>query len=302
MYFRLGGLAAAILLAGCGYVGDPLPPALNIPAKVTDVRVVQRGAKLHIEFTAPALTTEGLGVREFGEMELLAGTTRLQAPLPEPGKLVEVDVGAAEYAGKETTVTVRFLSPRGRAGDWSDAAVIAVRSPLTPPVIEAASHPEGIRVSWRAEDGVQYRITREEAVAGTVSGGEFIDRDVSLGKTYTYRVQAFADKAESDVSAASAVTARDTFAPKPPAGLTVVAGVGSVELTWERNAEPDMAGYRVYRAEGGGDFKVLADAVTAPAYSDRQVTAGVSYRYRVTALDRAGNEAPASAEVAITAQ
>lgn len=302
MHLRFGGLAAAILLAGCGYVGDPLPPALNIPAKVVDLRVVQRGAKLHIEFTAPALTTEGLGVSEFGQIELVAGTKRLEAPLPEPGKPVAVEVRAAEYAGEEMTVRVRFLNPRGRAGDWSDAAVIAVRSPLDTPVVAAASHPEGIRVSWRAQEGVQYRVTREDAVVGTVSGGEFIDRDVSLGKTYTYRVQAFADKAESEISSASAVAARDTFAPQSPAGLIVVPGVGSVELTWNRNAEPDLAGYRVYRAEAGGDFKLLADAVTAPAYSDRQATAGVSYRYRVTAMDRTGNEGQPSAEVVTTGQ
>ena len=39
--------AAAALLAGCGYIGDPLPPLLNIPARVTDLTAVQRGRPDH---------------------------------------------------------------------------------------------------------------------------------------------------------------------------------------------------------------------------------------------------------------
>ena len=38
----------------------------------------------------------------------------------------------------------------------------------------------------------------------------------------------------------------------------------------------------------------LADIGRLPAYSDRAVEAGKSYRYQVTALDRAGNESPRS--------
>src|SRR5262245_52516776 len=60
-------------LTGCGYVGDPLPPALHIPEKVTDLRVVQRGDRVFIEFTLPQLTTEGLPIRKIGGIDLRAG-------------------------------------------------------------------------------------------------------------------------------------------------------------------------------------------------------------------------------------
>ncbi len=73
---RLAAAAIALLtglLAGCGYVGDPLPPALNIPKPVEDLRVVQVGDKLLVDFTIPLQTTEGLPVRDLGPIELRIG-------------------------------------------------------------------------------------------------------------------------------------------------------------------------------------------------------------------------------------
>ena len=37
-------LLAGVLLAGCGYVGEPLPPALKRPMRVTDLAAVERGS------------------------------------------------------------------------------------------------------------------------------------------------------------------------------------------------------------------------------------------------------------------
>ena len=37
---------AALLYAGCGYVGDPQPPALHIPRRVTDLRAFQHAGQV----------------------------------------------------------------------------------------------------------------------------------------------------------------------------------------------------------------------------------------------------------------
>jgi fibronectin type 3 domain-containing protein len=86
------------------------------------------------------------------------------------------------------------------------------------------------------------------------------------------------------------VRAIDVFAPVAPAGLTAVVSLNSIELGWERNAEPDLAFYRVYRAEGNGAFQAIADKVEGPAFSDKRITSGTTYRYSVSAVDAAGNE------------
>jgi fibronectin type 3 domain-containing protein len=161
-----------------------------------------------------------------------------------------------------------------------------------------------VRVTWQAP-GTEFRVLRKEGdaadftLAATVQKPEYLDATAEFGKPYSYMVQTVArqgDKvAESDLSASVSLTPVDTFAPAAPAGLHASAAPNSIELSWERNTEPDLNGYRVYRAVGGGDFEKLADISVAPSYSDRGVEAGKTYRYAITALDRAGNESARSA-------
>jgi fibronectin type 3 domain-containing protein len=68
-------------------------------------------------------------------------------------------------------------------------------------------------------------------------------------------------------------------------------------LTWAPNTEADLAGYNVYRRPAGQPpVKINTELVKAPAYRDREVTAGHQYFYAVTAVDLRGNESPRSPE------
>src|SRR5678816_2251469 len=93
------------------------------------------------------------------------------------------------------------------------------------------------------------------------------------------------------------ITPEDKFPPPVPTGLAAVVSTGSIELVWEPSAAPDLAGYRIYRAAGAGPFEKLAEAREAPSYSDAKIEPGKSYRYAVTAFDKAGNESPMSGPV-----
>ena len=64
---------AALAAAGCGYVGEPLPPLANIPGRVTDLTATQRGAHLIVQFTVPQLTTEGIAIKAPLQLDLRAG-------------------------------------------------------------------------------------------------------------------------------------------------------------------------------------------------------------------------------------
>ncbi|MGY1681907.1 pectinesterase family protein [Geodermatophilus sp. SYSU D01176] len=91
----------------------------------------------------------------------------------------------------------------------------------------------------------------------------------------------------------------DTTAPAAPAGLVATGGNGVVELSWTADTDADLAGYRVYRAAGTSVEATEANRVTAElligtAFADRSVVSGTGYTYAVTAVDRAGNESPAS--------
>jgi hypothetical protein len=71
---------------------------------------------------------------------------------------------------------------------------------------------------------------------------------------------------------------------------------------WTPNTDPDLAGYAVYRAAGGGSW-IRVGSVRAPAttFTDRDLEPGI-YRYAVTAQDTSvrANESPHSNEVSVT--
>src|SRR5690242_14167190 len=98
-FLFLFSIAAAVILTGCGYVGDPQPPALNIPKKVEDLVAVERGSKIYIEFTQPKFTTENLGIRRKLSFDLKAG-----ANWPDQAAEVPVKVDAGGRARGELPV------------------------------------------------------------------------------------------------------------------------------------------------------------------------------------------------------
>jgi hypothetical protein len=94
---------------------------------------------------------------------------------------------------------------------------------------------------------------------------------------------------ESDASSEACVTPRDTFPPAQPKGLTAIAGPDGISLSWTANTEQDLAGYLVLRGEESGT--TLQTLTPAPIrdtnYRDTAVTPGVTYVYRIVAVDGA---------------
>ncbi len=121
-----------------------------------------------------------------------------------------------------------------------------------------------------------------------------MDPDTRFAVTYEYTVQAVEKAgesfAESEISAPFSITRVDKFPPAVPQGLMALAASSSVELTWDRNTEPDLRGYYVYRAAGDGPLERVGGLLDAPGYSDRDVKPGTLYRYAVASLDESGNQ------------
>ena len=304
-------LVLALLLGSCGYVGDPLPPALNIPERITDLRALQRGDQIMIDFTLPTLTTEGLAIKKPARIELRIGSVdppfeidRWAAASQAIGVegttgTVHVETAARTWYGREVVTGVRLVNDNGRASAWSNFISVPVVQPLPAPSdVRATAHPKGIAVTWKSQPraDVQFRILRrgedekQPAAVATVSGAEYIDAAVVIGKRYEYTVQAVLGNAESPASAIATIAATDVFPPAVPTGLTALASLNSIELGWERNGESDLSHYRIYRGEGDAQLMPIADRVESPAYSDKQISSGKVYRYAVAAVDTAGNE------------
>ncbi len=87
--------------------------------------------------------------------------------------------------------------------------------------------------------------------------------------------------------------------PAPPDSLRLDAtrGAGVVVLAWDPPADPDVAGYHVYRAlDGAGPWtRATIDRTAGVAYlRDTGLSASTEYFYYVTAVDLSGNESSAS--------
>ena len=310
----------AASMSGCGYVGEPLPPALKRPTPVSDLSAVERGAKIIIQFTPPKVTTEGLPIKGPQDVELRIGPANSDPfrpdtwvkeadlfPVPalaEPRTSVEIP--AARYYNKTVFIGLRVHGPHGREAGWSNFRVLPIVPALgTPAGLEAANAPDAVRLDWH-DAAPEFRIFRRLPGAetwtqlATSNKPTYLDGSIEYGNTYQYFVQAIERTgetyAESDASETITFKPADQFPPAVPAGLTAVPGTRSIELVWERSPEKDFSSYRVYR-----DGIRVGEGLGAPAFSDTTVQTGVKYRYQVSAVDTTGLEsaktAPVEAEI-----
>ncbi len=321
---RLPAFLILIGLSGCGYVGEPLPPLLNMPQAVVDLAAVQRDSQIIAHFTIPKLTTEGRVMREVhwdlragepgkGEFRLEQWAERAQSLGQAPAKngVAEYKFSAQPWMGKDVVLAARVRGHSGRFSDWSKTVVLSiVQPPAIPHDLRAANVAEGVRLTWQG-GGPAYRVLRratdqpEATVAGDTTEPEFVDKQTEYGKAVRYQVEAIVKtnngEVESELSNELTFVPKDEFPPAVPAGLTSVPTTGSIELIWDRNTEADLAGYRIYRAGPGGDFEKIGETPDAPSYSDRKIESGKAYRYAVSAFDKSGNESGRSGAIEVTA-
>ncbi|WP_369171058.1 PA14 domain-containing protein [Streptomyces sp. R28] len=96
----------------------------------------------------------------------------------------------------------------------------------------------------------------------------------------------------------------DTVRPLAPTGTSVAydTATGRARLTWAKNTEMDLAGYRVYRRLKGAAFPgTPLAATTSTTYTDSTLpVTGATYYYEIRAHDKAGNESAGTADQAVT--
>jgi hypothetical protein len=311
-----------VMLAGCGYVGPVLPPSPLIPTAVTDLAVVERGDRLWITFKIPARTTDQVAIKNFSEIDLRIGPapapfdfaawapTAKQYPvsLPPPNDpndpqpvSISTQVPASAVVGQHLVVAVRTAVKHDHYSSWSNRVLLDLVAPLEPPAVKAEATAQGVALSWPAQrEGLTYRISRrsladkQPVVIGTSDKPRFVDTSAQSDIEYRYTVAASQGSAESLPSDLVTITPIDTFAPSVPAGVTALSGPDSIEVSWQRSPEPDLQGYYVYRSVDGAPFEKQGAVVGLPAYSDRKLEHGKTYRYEISAIDKKNNESDKS--------
>lgn len=132
-------------------------------------------------------------------------------------------------------------------------------------------------------------------------GSKAVRSDLGDGALYYYRVRAFDSEGRVATEASTPVGASTAPVPIAPEGLrTYSHQPREVALTWRPSTDPTVAGYLVYRSPTlRGEFQQIArrEGPFATDYVDRNLGALRVFYYRVSALNGAGGEGPATAAV-----
>ena len=261
----------------------------------------------------------------------------IEAQIKALGHLEYPDSINLKGAGDESTLrlryAVRYINPRGQKSSFSNSVAIEPLAAVAGPPASlhvVASVQDEVKVEWAPPDSnidgtrpasvVGYNVYRRTAKreafikplnSEPVSESHFTDTKFQYKADYVYVVRALSQGATGLIESAdrepAALTPVDAFAPAAPEPVSLASANGVISLFWPTSQEADVVGYNIYRAESteSGDvewIKLTAQPLSnATAYRDDRVVIGKRYSYRVTAVDRFGNESAPSRIVSETA-
>ncbi|MEO6655672.1 MAG: hypothetical protein ABIO36_06275 [Pyrinomonadaceae bacterium] len=237
-----------------------------------------------------------------------------------------------EFAGQSARLryAIRFVNATGQKAGFSNSLLIEPTSKVAANPISLSADPsqDAIHLKWEPPsanvDGsspvsvLGYNIYRSnsEKEPGKllnktpVTTAEFDDEFFDFGKEYYYFVRAVsvgtqAEPVESSESNILKFKATDTFAPSPPAAITVAAAPTTISIFFAVNPEKDVMGYRIYRSVDKDlpkdKWSVLtAELLKTTTFQDTKVESGKTYFYYLTATDNFGNVSEPSEVVSET--
>jgi len=197
--------------------------------------------------------------------------------------------------------------------DWLQADIVAgppdIQAPSTPAGFIAAPHAtEELTavLTWTSNmetDLAGYWVLREGRTPVFTTQASYTDR-VMAGGTYRYAVAAvdLSDNV-SDYTSTVEIELANITAPSAPQNLQAQAGDGQVILTWDKNPEWDVLGYKVY-CYVSGNWTALdeGETVNDNSYLVTQLVNGQSYLFMVTAVDSLQESLPSDVVQAIPSQ
>lgn len=242
-----------------------------------------------------------------------------------------------EGAPRTLSYFVELKNRSGRSGGLSNAAVVLAGAPPAPITgLSVEMRKQGAVLHWTPnDDAAPVRLQRKLLTPQTTKPKEglttpppepveqslliedakqgiALDKTVRFSETYEYRGQRIRRvsvdgktfELAGELSSPVQIVAADIFPPAAPAGLVAVAtrsengAEAAIDLSWEPDAESDVAGYVVYRREGDAAWERISpsEPVVGPAFHDVRVQPGHTYRYAVSAIDQGGHESARSAE------
>ncbi len=333
-------LVALIGISGCGKKTRPVPPDTVMPAPISDLsyQLDEKGVTLNWSYPRATVQGDRLPYR-IEKFELLRAVIPVKdycADCPIPfGPSIEIraesgDKGKVFYEETLLRPNHRYVyRVRSKAGwfvssDDSNTVSVVWDTPLLAPgnfTVEEGD--KAVTLRWQApaglldgtpvSDPLRYQVSRStdggetfrEMPGGLSEDLAFTDKGLRNGKAYVYKVRAIrlheGTMAAGMTSEPLSGTPRDLTPPAPPQKVRVVSTGAGVKILWETVAEPDLAGFRIYRRAAKSSIPAPIGQVDGAGLSFEDAQApkerGLWY-YSVTAFDQArpANESTYSME------
>lgn len=195
----------------------------------------------------------------------------------------------------ETEMALTWTAPdnaRGDAAGEPDPALLPSK-PLLPPVAPTRYHVFEVSPSPQPVDTFALTLPAPLAKEPLTTTSFALAGPVKFNAERCFIVRAVDEVAGTTVFSAPSppgcVTPVDTFPPAPPQQLVAISGVGVINLIWEPNTEPDLAGYIVLRGTAPGETlqALTPSPIRETSYRDQTATPGVRFVYAVVAVDNA---------------
>ncbi len=340
-------LVAVMVLAaglpGCGVKSPPLPSTTVAPMAVPDLKARAVAEGVELSFSVPGEENPNFFIREarlyYGYLPITGDPECPPCPprlreyrvLEVAKQLKPGEAGQFTYLDRQAPMDmmavyrVQLVDARGRAGKESGyARAVRATAPQAPQGLRVVQGDGQVSLTWQPvtllADGrpapeapgyILYRQGPEGERAlneRPMTKPELVDKSLSLGQVYRYRVAAVREINGSLIEGLPgpwvSASALDQTAPSPPSGLVGASFADGIYLRFTPSPEPDTAGYFVERAtaKAGPFSRMNAKPLVENTFVDKAVKLGSVYYYRVLAVDEAGNLGQPSPAVEVKQQ
>jgi fibronectin type 3 domain-containing protein len=240
---------------------------------------------------------------------------RADADRGQFAELAEVDNDVETYIdrknlkdGKTYFYKIAVKSRHGSIGALSSSVKARTKDVPTPPqqIHAFSGMARLVKVQWdRHSDSdvtgyIVYRKDKEGNAyrkIGKSEKTEFLDKDLSDGMKYFYKISSFYYVRGAEIIGPSSepASAETKHRPTSPANVSAESGLArKINLKWDKNEENDVAEYRIYKGiEDKSDLSPFSK-VMVNTFTDTNLKDSSKYSYAVKAVDVDGLESDMS--------